>query len=128
MRLKDYLEAYHEFSGKTSEVNRQLALAGIAAIWLFGGSASSQPTVAAEFVLPGMLFVASLACDLLQYLTASLIWKVFHRIRERSGIRPDEDVKAPSVFSHILEIYFYTKVALTVAGYAIVLVLLWSRM
>ena len=35
MKLSDYRETYYEFSGKASDVTRQLAFAGIAIVWIF---------------------------------------------------------------------------------------------
>ena len=35
MKLKDAREIYYFYSGKTSDLVRQLGLAGIAVIWLF---------------------------------------------------------------------------------------------
>ncbi len=128
MKLEDYLQAYQEFSGKTSDVNRQLSFAGIAVIWVFGGNAGAHPVLVAGFVLPAIAFVASLALDLLQYLIASVMWKVFHRIHEKKGSRPNEELKAPTWLSHVLEVFFYLKVVFVIAGYVIILARLSSRL
>ena len=34
-KIEDYREDFYFFTGKASEVNRQLAIAGIAVIWIF---------------------------------------------------------------------------------------------
>jgi hypothetical protein len=35
MKVEEYWKTFNEFSGKASEINRQLAFAAIAVIWLF---------------------------------------------------------------------------------------------
>jgi len=35
MKLKEYKADFYELSGKASEINRQIAFAGIAIIWIF---------------------------------------------------------------------------------------------
>ncbi len=48
MKLSDYRETYYEFSGKLSDVSRQLSFAGIALIWLFKLDSTPVPKVPDE--------------------------------------------------------------------------------
>lgn len=63
MKLKDALENYYFHSGKTSDLVRQLALAGIAVIWLFKYEVTGVPKVPAQLLLPLGLIVCGLALD-----------------------------------------------------------------
>jgi len=45
MKLKDAREIYYFYSGKTSDLVRQLGLAGIAVIWLFKYDAQGIPKI-----------------------------------------------------------------------------------
>ena len=127
MELHKFLDKYHEFSAKASEVNRQLAFAGFAVMWLFGGDAGRQPALSHEFVLPGILLTGALAFDLLQYVTGAIIWKVFHRIHERRGEKPAKDVSAPLAPSYILAGLFALKILLVVLAYVLILGQLGGR-
>ena len=44
MKLSEYANVYAEFSGKASDVARQLAFAGLALVWLFRESNGPVPT------------------------------------------------------------------------------------
>jgi quinol-cytochrome oxidoreductase complex cytochrome b subunit len=127
MELHKFLDKYHEFSAKASEVNRQLAFAGFAVMWLFGGNVQHQPVLSHEFVLPGILLTGALALDLLQYVTGAIIWKVFHRLHERRGEKQTRDVSAPLAPSYILAAFFVTKILLVIFAYILILEQLGGR-
>ena len=70
-----------------SDITRQLAFAAIAVIWLFKtGAPAGQITVPSVLIFPGILIVAALAADLLQYVVASLIWGGYAYYLERKHI------------------------------------------
>ncbi|MGN6479796.1 hypothetical protein [Luteibacter sp.] len=69
-------------TGKASDIARQLALAGVAVIWLFKTTDASKP-IAENMVFPLWLFLVSLLLDLLQYIVAGITWAAFSRLRER---------------------------------------------
>jgi hypothetical protein len=94
MKLQDYREVFYTYSGKASEITRQLALAGIAIIWIFKkGDATTALTIPHELIWPGILILISLALDLSQYFLASAIWRLYYRKNEKAGI--DEDAELP---------------------------------
>ncbi|MCC2956607.1 hypothetical protein LK542_13385 [Massilia sp. IC2-477] len=95
MILKDALENYYTFSGKTSEIVRQLGLAGIAVVWLFKQDNKTFTQIPADLKLPLLLIVVGLACDLLQYAVSTLIWGSYHRYKEAGGINPKHSFQAP---------------------------------
>jgi len=79
MKLDDAREFYYFFTGKTSEIVRQLALAGIAVIWIFK---IGQNQIPSELLLPLYLIAVTLVLDFLQYFVAATIWGVFSRHQE----------------------------------------------
>lgn len=73
MRLKDTREAYYTNTGKVGDVGRQLALGGIAVVWLLHGPSNSLEFPRALLISLGAFF-GFLSCDFLQYFGASLVW------------------------------------------------------
>lgn len=82
MRLHEAREAYYSYTGKAGDVGRQLALGGIAAVWLLHGGPTS-------LVFPKGLLVAlacflfSLTFDFFQYFVSAVIWGIFQRYKEK---------------------------------------------
>jgi len=124
MKLKDARDNYYFHSGKTSELVRQLGLAGIAVIWLFKFEVQGAPKIPESLFWPLLLIVVGLACDLLQYLVATIVWAVFHRCKERAGVRSDDDFLAPKQINWPALVFFYLKVASLVAAYILLLLFL----
>ena len=86
MVLQEYRETFYTFSGKASDLNRQLAFAGIATIWLFKRDVSGTPTLPHELYLPTFLLILSLAFDMLHYCVAASIWRWVYRSKEKAGV------------------------------------------
>jgi len=90
MNLQDYRDDFYTYSGKASDISRQLAFAGIAIIWIFKKEVPATGlTVPRELILPGILIVLALGVDLLQYCLATVIWWLFYRKKEREGVHED---------------------------------------
>lgn len=117
MKLSDYRNDYYFFSGKVSEIARQLGLAGLAVIWIFKIEKSGPLAVPSELYLPAKLFVVSLALDLLQYAVSTAIWGAFHRYHEWKEIKDDAELEAPSYFNWPSNCLFWGKLVLVLAGY-----------
>ena len=117
MILEKFLDDYHEYSGKASDITRQLGYAGLATIWIFKGGPESKPSVPQELFRPGPLIIVGLACDFLQYVVASVIWKSFHALKERRGIKSDENVKAPPWLNKPVVVFFWAKIIFVAIGY-----------
>jgi hypothetical protein len=92
MKLQDYIDTFYTFTAKASDVNRQLAFAGIAIIWLFKKETPAGITIPHELLWPSFLIVLSLALDMLQYWLASMTWRVFYRKKEKAGISADAEI------------------------------------
>lgn len=76
MKLRDYQRAYGEFSGKSSEIGRSLSFAGFALIWILRGQGDGTVRFDDSLLVAGILFAASLGCDLAQYLVGTLVWGI----------------------------------------------------
>lgn len=106
MKLSDYQKAYYEFSGKASDVARQLAFAGIALIWIFRVERPQAPRLPEQLLLPSALLVLALGADLLHYIVKTIIWGRFCRKEEKKlklSLNPcayrDEGRGTPNLYS-----------------------------
>jgi hypothetical protein len=121
MKLRDARELYYFYSGKTSDLVRQLGLAGIAIIWIFKYDVQGIPKIPLELLVPLILIVLGLALDLLQYAVATSIWGIFQRRKEISGITDDAEFLAPKQFNWPAIFFFILKAVAIIAAYAYLL-------
>lgn len=120
MKLQDARQAYYDYSGKASDVARTLSFAGIALIWVFKVEGNDAPRVPNELVFPALLLAASLACDLLQYASASIFWGVFHRVKEKdSSATEDLEFQAPRWINWPTNVFFWGKLGFVAWGFAL---------
>jgi hypothetical protein len=124
--LKDAIDNFRTLSGKASDLCRQLALAGLAIVWIFREAQTGK--IGPELVRSAALFVAALGCDLLHYSVASLIWFVFYRRQEKRGKEPESEVEAPAAINWPANTLFVGKIGLLIAGYVMLGVYLWRRL
>ena len=121
MKLKDARELYYFYSGKTSDLVRQLGLAGIAVIWIFKYDVQGIPKIPQSLLPPLILIVLGLALNLLQYAVATSIWGIFQRRKEVGGIADDVDFLAPKQFNWPTIGFFVLKIVSIIAAYAYLL-------
>jgi hypothetical protein len=121
MKLKDARDFYYFYSGKTSDLVRQLGLAGIAVVWLFKYEVDGVPKIPEALLPPLILIVLALAFDLLQYAVATSIWGIFQRSRERSGISEDTDFLAPKQVNWSSIGFFVLKTLAVIFAYVFLL-------
>jgi hypothetical protein len=115
-----YRQTFYEFSGKASDASRQLAFAAIAVIWLFKKETpQGQLTIPHELIVPGILVVAALAADLLQYTVGAGIWYTYYRYLERKGI--SETADHSSWLERPIRVLFWMKVGLVILAYFLIL-------
>ncbi len=117
MQLKDYKQSYYDHSGLSSSVTRQAAFAGIALVWIFNSSSDAAIALPRQLLVPTFFFVLSLSFDLLQYIVASAIWGLFHRIKEKQGIQPEDNVRAPACLNWPTLTFFWGKHVSIIIGY-----------
>jgi hypothetical protein len=130
VRLKDVRDAYYTQSGKASDVSRQLSLAGIAIIWVFSGggvSTGAAVHIPRDLTFAGLILVVALAADFLQYAWASGAWGIFNRIKEQT-VKENADFEAPPWLNYPTLTFFWGKLVLVAAAYALLGVALASRL
>lgn len=126
MKLSEYREAFYTFSGKASDLNRQLAFAGIALIWLFKRDVGVQLTIPNDLLWPTVLIVVSLALDMLHYSVASFIWHLFYRSKEKAGVRESTALKRHHpMLEWPTYIIFWAKIASVLFAYIGILIFLF---
>lgn len=117
MRLQGYRDTFYTFSGKVSDICRQLALAGIAILWIFKTESNGQLSVPHELVLPGLLIVAGLLADLLQYFVGAIIWFLYYRWQEFQGVGEDTELSHSIWFEAPIHFLFWAKAILFIIAY-----------
>ncbi len=95
MKLKDWKESKNKNTAKVSEITRQLALAGIAIIWIFKQTQDGKDVLPKELLGPTTCFVASLFLEILQYLYLSIFLTLFYRIKEANLIKANKTPSDP---------------------------------
>jgi hypothetical protein len=119
-KLSDYWENFETYTGKASDVARQLSFAGIAVVWLLRVENGSRSTVP-DALFPALaLFVLSLSFDLLQYVAGSIIWGSFCRYHEKRLAKPEDNPKltGPRWINIPTNFFFIGKIILTGVAYA----------
>ena len=120
MKLQDYREDFYTYSGKASDLSRQLAFAGIAIIWLFKKDTVPGLSIPRELLLPGLFIVSSLTLDMLHYGLGSLIWRSFYRSKEKIGLPEDKDIHHSIWLEIPLLILFVAKILFVLAAYILI--------
>ncbi|MCZ4607393.1 hypothetical protein O3S80_27245 [Streptomyces sp. Lzd4kr] len=123
--------AYYDSSGTTSSIIRQLALAGIAVVWLLaGGLQEDGVNLTAILLAAGLLIVISLFLDLAQYVWTTACLAVWVRLREKkarttlgndkANVDKEEIGDAPGPVLPIIWLLFYSKAAATATAYILI--------
>ena len=116
-KLSEYKKDYYFFTGKLSDINRQISFAGIALIWIFRESNESGVIINDKLILPAILIVLGLAFDLLQYIYQSIIWASFYTYQKRKGKSEDKKVKSPEYFNYPSWAFFILKIGFIILAY-----------
>jgi hypothetical protein len=123
VKLSDAQENYEYFSGKASEVARQLSLAGVAVIWVFRGESKGGVGIPNGLIVSGLCFCLALAFDLLHYVAGTIAWGTFHRFHETrlASHAKDPVLTAPPFINWTQTTLFILKLAAVGYGYVLVL-------
>lgn len=117
-KLSEYMQTYYDFSGKASDISRQLAFAGIAIIWIFKTTNNTGFIIPTRLFYPLLLFAIGLGCDLMQYICGTIVWGSFQWYQERKfGTIQDPDLDAPSWFKFPQMFFFCAKLLLIMMAY-----------
>lgn len=127
MKLSDYRQTFYDFSAKASEVSRKLAFAGIAIVWIFKTSENISPKVPIDLYLPTALLVLTLALDLLQYVSATIIWGIFQWKEERKlqDINDDPELGAHPLCKLPQNVFFLLKIISITLAYFTLSEFIW---
>ena len=113
MNRKDIRDAYDYYTGKVSDIVRQLAYAGIGVIWILKvGTDNGGIAFDAALVQVLHLYVYALAADLLHYVISSASWGIYNKIKEHQKTPADKDFKAPGIINWPSLVFFWGKTAL----------------
>ena len=83
MKLQTARDTYQEASGTASTIARQLALSGVAIIWLLsGGVINSRLHLTHQLAWASAYVLACLVIDVMQYLWRTAAWAVLAKVRE----------------------------------------------
>lgn len=120
MKLCDYKETYEYFSGKLSDINRNLAFMGFGVVWiLIGGLDNFKHGVipnALEWVLGGL--VLTLILDLIHYIYQTIVWHCyFNYLEKRFGFKFNKLISAPCWVNRWSWVIFWCKVAVMLISY-----------
>lgn len=119
--IDTYKGYYEYFTGKASDLNRSLAIAGIAIIWIYKTTDKGVITIPDGLIWPLMLLVISLSLDLLQYVIGGLIWFIFYRVKEyqlsNNIISENDDIKAHWILSGIIHFLYWAKLVSMLISY-----------
>jgi hypothetical protein len=118
MKIRKMREDYEFFTGKLSEIVRQLNFAGIAVIWIFrvgteAGGIQYSPLLKRSLEL----FVLSLSFDLIQYVYQSIVWGSLNTCYFRKHQNEEKDVEVSGAWNYIALIFFWSKAAFATIAY-----------
>lgn len=122
LSLQKMWDSFDTYTGKTSDIARQLSFAGIAIIWIFKTGDSFTQETSERFLWPLLWFVITLALDFLQYVAGSLTWYFYARAREKEqrktgGINLDQEYDPPDCLLWPIYILFWSKNVVISMGY-----------
>ncbi|HVP54783.1 MAG TPA: hypothetical protein VMU45_07290 [Candidatus Eisenbacteria bacterium] len=121
MKLSQARDNYTYFSGRASEIARQLAFAGIALIWIFKSQVGEDYRVPRALLPAAALIVLALILDFAHYGIASLCWGIFSRVKEREGVKEDAEFLAPRQINWPSILFFWTKLIAIIVAYIYIL-------
>jgi hypothetical protein len=125
MSVADARKHYEYNSARVSELVRQLGFAGIALVWVFRETGSNGPVLPRGLLGPGVLIVAALGFDFLQYVTAAGFWGAYARLKERADV---EEFEAPAWINWGAIVLFWAKVIALLAAYGFLVRYLLTRL
>ena len=124
MTRSDVYEEFKFYTGKASDVVRQLALAGFAVVWLFKQDTKAGPTIPRDFKSALVFLLLALLFDFLHYSVASVVWERYKdELSHRPATGVNEDVQSPPSVYYPGAFFYYSKIVTLAIAYG---VLLWE--
>lgn len=133
MKLSEIRDAYEVISGKLSDINRQLAFAGIGIIWIFrvSGSDEISSSVPKELLWPLIFLVVSLFLDVMQYFISTIIWYgVYCKNRKKNKSVDDEKIRVNEKewWNIPSWICFILKLVALIPSYILMFLYVWDKL
>lgn len=133
--IHDYLVDYDYYTAKASDINRSLALAGVAIVWLFRNPEGSKTLFPDPLLYPLWFLIISLGLDLLQYFLGAIFWGIFYeykfhlwkRVKNKLTDEQVKDIEAPNLLSIPLVVIFFAKISAMVYAYYELFVFLQNK-
>lgn len=123
-KLSDFREDYQKYTTKLSDVNRNIAFAGIAIVWIFRKTNGDNIAISEELIFPSILLVLGLGFDMLQYIYQSIAWAIFYRYHEKRLMDDDVELLAPIEMNYASWAFFGLKVLSVIVAYVFILIFL----
>jgi len=127
MKLKDCRDSYYEFSGKASELGRNISLAGLALIWAFRVTRGEESMIPPIMRWAGIFLILALFLDFLQYLFATIIWGSYHRYKEKHNTKEEDYFLAPIWFNYPMLISFSLKMLAVLLGSILLVAVMFNK-
>jgi len=122
MKRIDILKKASEFRHKLGDINRQLAFAGIAIIWIFKIKDENDYSLPEELLIAVKYIVISLGLDLLHYIWLAGLYVFYHWFQEKIKKKPaDSDIKFSYIIPRISDLFLLAKVGFTILGFCKIL-------
>lgn len=116
-KIAIYKSDYEFFTGKTSEINRTLALAGIAVIWIFNKTnVNGVHELPSELTIPLKWFVFTLLADLTHYFLAGIFWWLHYKYYDNKKEKI-KSITTYSIYAYILHCLYFSKVIFCIIAY-----------
>lgn len=123
MPLRNAESAKDTYSSVASTIVRQLALGGIALVWLIkvGKPEAGGIQWNSELILLLGLFAFTLLMDLLQYVWGAVAWATIFANAEKQDKGLDDLISPPAWINRITLAFFILKIATVIATYVYLL-------
>ena len=127
--IRDLWQRYRDATTRVSDLTRQLGFAGIALIWVLR-PISSTPGLGLppELVRPATLIVCALFLDFMQYVFASVVWRISASRAEKTHENLEQGVESPPWCVWPLELLFVLKVIALLVAYVLLFCFLYPAL
>lgn len=109
-KLKEVKEDFYAFSGATSSIYRQLALAGIAIIWLFKKEKGGQILLTPDLLNILKLIVVSLVFDFCHGVFPTVVYGIMNIKFRKMGKDDEDDVNYSQAWTIPEWVFFVLKI------------------
>jgi len=109
MNIEDCRNKYYYNSRKAGDICRNLGLAGLALIWAFRVATPDGVVIPQDMRWAGILLVAGLGFDFLQYVIGAIIWGIYQYLKEKQVSSENVVFGAPGWINLPTNFLFYLK-------------------